>query len=618
MNKLFPLIVLILTAFGSTNAQKAPIKFGEVSMEELQMSSCYLDSTAPAVVLCDFGYFRSNSLTFTRTMRIKILKKEGYEWANMSFRTDWKSTVKGITTNLENGKAVQTKLRNESVFETRVIDDYYQIRVAMPDVKVGSVIDIEYSFPGIPSVWRFQEEIPVLYSELILEDSPLVQLRKNYSGYERLTYSTPTRWIARDMRAFKTEPMMNSIENYISKMKIDLLQFSYTLFNSSWEKVCEILEESAYFGMPRTSTAFLSDLAKQLASRYTDREDLLRAAYDTIRLKINWNEKIQAGLSDGNIAAVYKSGTGNSSEVNLMLYKLLKKLDFEAYPVALSTRDNGTISKFFPSLRQINYAIVYARLNDKDYLLDATERYLPSYLLPARCLNTEGKVVDKTKDIWLPLTTNKKDRDIVIYDLSIGDDLLMKGNLTISRFDYAAFDFRKHYFKFNSQSEFTEDFLSDMPGMTIRNMQFENLDSIYKSLTEKVLVEIAGQVLQGDSSLYVTPAYFEELRQNPFQLETRKYPVEYGVLCDKTMILNLSLPEGYSVASSPRSQVLRLKDNAAFFMYEVAAMDRNVKITTKFGINKVTFLPSDYSDLREFYNQVLKKQSEPVILKRRG
>ncbi len=247
MKKISSLVILIIIAFNSVYAQKPPIKFGDVSMEELQMSSCYLDSTAPAVILCDFGNFRSNNLTFTRTLRVKILKKEGYQWANRSFETDWKSAIKGVTTNLENGKVVQTKLRDESIYKTRVINDYYQVRVAMPDVKVGSVIDIEYTFPGIPSEWRFQEEIPVLYSELILDDSPVVIMRKNFIGYEGLTYSTPTRWIARDMRAIKTEPLMNSVENYISKMKIDLVKFSYTLFSSSWENVCEILEESFLF-----------------------------------------------------------------------------------------------------------------------------------------------------------------------------------------------------------------------------------------------------------------------------------------------------------------------------------------------------------------------------------
>lgn len=617
MKKVLSLIILIFIAFISITAQKAPIKFGDVSMEELQMSSCYLDSTAPAVILCDFGCFRSNYLTFTRTMRIKILKKEGYEWANRSFQTDWKSTVKGVTTNLENGKAVQTKLRNESIFETRVIGDYYELRVAMPDVKVGSVIDIEYTFPGIPSEWKFQEVIPVLYSELILEESPDVKMRKNFAGYEKLTYSSPTRWIARDMHAFKAEPFMNSIENYICKMKIDLQQISFTTINTSWEKVCEILEESSYFGMPRTSTAFLNDMARQLSSRYSNREDLLRAAYDTIRLKINWNEQVQPFLSDGNMAAVYKAGTGNSAEINLMLYKLLKKLDFETYPVALCTRDHGTISKYFPSMRQINYAIVYARIDNKEFLLDATEKYMPSYLIPSRCLNTEGRLVDRTKNIWLPVTTDRKERDIVIYELNITDDLIMIGNINISRYDYAAFDFRKKYFKFNSQSEYTEDCLRDMPGMTIKDMQFRNLDSIYNALSEKIVVEITNQVLRVDSSLYIIPAYFEELRQNPFQLETRKYPVDFGVLSEKTMILDLALPAGYSVVSSPKPQILKLKDNSAFFMYQVTVMDNKVKIMTKFGINKAMYLPEDYDNLREFYNQVIKKQSEPVILKRK-
>jgi hypothetical protein len=617
MDKAVSFFILILFFINSVNGQKAPVKFGDVSMEELQMTSCYLDSTAPAVVLCDYGFFRATTLSFTRTLRIKILKKEGYVWANRTFHTDWKSTIKGVTTNLENGKVVQTKLRNESVFETRIISDYYLIRVAMPNVKVGSVIDIEYGFPGIPSEWRFQEEIPVLYSELILEESPVVRMRKNFVGYERLAYSTPTRWIARDMHAFKVEPLMNSIENYISKMKIDVLEFSGILFNTTWERVNKILKESPYFGMPATSSVYLNDLARFLSSRYNNREELLRAAYDTIRLRVNWNQKINVALSDDNISAIYKSGTGNSADINLMLFQLLKKMDFEVYPVALCTKDFGTISKYYPSIQQLNYAIVFVRIGTKEFLLDATERYMPSYMLPFRILNTDGRLVDKVKDEWVPVATKSKALDIIKYDLDISDDLIMRGNMTSTRYDYSGFDFRKKYFKFNSQSEYTEDFLKAMPGMTVREMKIENLDSIYKPLTESLVVDIANQVIRADGSLFIFPAYFEELRENPFKLETRKYPVDFGVPADKTLILNLTIPEGYSVVASPKSQVLKLTDNAAFFMYEVKTTDKSVKVTTRLGINRVLFLPDEYRALKEFYNQIIKKQSEPVVLKKR-
>ncbi len=87
-----------------------------------------------------------------------------------------------MTVNLENGKAVKEKLRNESIFVNRVTEGIYETRIAMPDVKVGSVIDLEFRFQGIPAEWRFQEEIPVRYSELVFENSPYVKFTSNFFG----------------------------------------------------------------------------------------------------------------------------------------------------------------------------------------------------------------------------------------------------------------------------------------------------------------------------------------------------------------------------------------------------------------------------------------------------
>jgi|WetSurMetagenome_2_1015567.scaffolds.fasta_scaffold01510_7 hypothetical protein len=611
MKKLVISLTLLLTLVTYSYCQKAPVKFGVVSMDELQMTSTYIDTTAPAVVLFDYGVFREANLNFTRTVRIKILKKEGYTWANKSFQADFKSSLRGITTNLENGKIVQEKLHNDAIYSTRLINDYYILRPAMPNVKVGSVIDLEFSFHGFPLEWRFQEEIPVAHSELILEDRPGLAFRTNFFGYEKLTYSTPNRWIAKDMPAFKTEPYMSSIENFITKMKLDLATYSYT-----WEKVDELLFKSSYFGMPTESTFFLNNLAHKLSDTYKKKEDLLKAAYDTVRKEIVWNDIVQLTSSDGNLASVYKMKVGNSAEVNMVLYKLLKKLDFEVAPVALSTRDNGTISQYNPSVRQLNYFIVCVKIGDKQFLLDATEKYMPYYLLPSRCLNMQARLVETDKGRWLDITNNRKNKDVAIEELKFDKDLLIKGNITYIRNDYSAFDFRKKYSKFNSQDEYIEAYLKVMPGLTIKDVRIDNLDSIYKPVTENLVVEIKNQVNYNDNNLYIIPAYFEDLKENPFRSDIRKYPIDFGIPIEKTLVLNLTVPDGYTSGSLPQPITLRLEDNAASFLYQVESTNNVIRLTTKFSINKILFLPDEYDSLKEFYNQVLKKQSEPIILKK--
>lgn len=52
-------ILILSLCLGCTHsllfAQKAPLKFGEVTRDELEMTSFPNDSTAPAVVLADYG-----------------------------------------------------------------------------------------------------------------------------------------------------------------------------------------------------------------------------------------------------------------------------------------------------------------------------------------------------------------------------------------------------------------------------------------------------------------------------------------------------------------------------------------------------------------------------------
>ena len=169
MKSLYIIFVAIPLLTVNVYAQKAPIKFGDVSLEELEMKTYPPDTSAPAVVLCDYGYFYSKTLKFSRILRIKILKKEGYTWANYLFPATLRSQVRGLTSNLENGKIVQEKLKSESIFSERVTNDKYRMRVAMPGVRTGSVIDLQITMEFIPSEWKFQDRIPVKYSEVNID-----------------------------------------------------------------------------------------------------------------------------------------------------------------------------------------------------------------------------------------------------------------------------------------------------------------------------------------------------------------------------------------------------------------------------------------------------------------
>ena len=379
---------------------KAPIKFGNVSLADLQMLSYDKDTSAPAVILCDYGFYNSGNYEFTRTLRIKILKKEGYHFADQIFETKFKSKISGYTYNLENGQIVKEKLSNKSIFEERVFEDYTRMRVSMPNVRVGSVIDIEYLDDRLPSVWYFQNSIPVLWSELVIEKSPYIKYRKKHFGLTSFFINSDDRWVTKDVPAFVNEPYINSSKNYISKFEIEITEINYPGFyktySNSWTDVGNYLLSSDYFGNAISNSNFLNTLVHEISSRGYTKEKKIDAAYKAIK-KIKWNGDNDVFTSTKFLSDVYKNAIGNSADINLILHMLISRLGIETGLVVLSTRDNGIVFPYSVTMEKLNHVIVYAQIDSVSYLIDASEPFHPWNVLPEKCLNGLGQLISIKK-----------------------------------------------------------------------------------------------------------------------------------------------------------------------------------------------------------------------------
>jgi hypothetical protein len=651
MRKYFLTLFLLVGLIEFAPAQKSPVKFGEISKAELLNTIYAPDSSAPAVVLCDYGYYSEKDFQTVRILRVKILKKEGYLWANQTFNSNDKTNIRGITFNLEGNEIIKTKLKSESVFKTKIIENYYEIRVAMPNVKVGSVIDIEFTYDGIPYEWNFQQEIPVVYSELVLEPSTYVKFNKNYFGYIPLNVSTNNHWVASDVPAFKPEPFMTSSKDYRTRLEFDIEEIStpgytryynmngvtykreflghYQAFTASWESIRKLLFFTVdygfsmgyltylyeHFGLPLKTDAYLNEIVNDLKSRSLSRDEKIKAAYEYTK-HIKWDKTNRFLSKNSFLSNSYKEKNGNSADINLALVQLLRRLGLNAGPVIMSTRSNGRLSEMHPSINKLNYVIAAVFTENDTLLLDATEENCPYYLLPIRALNGQAQFMDETKSGWVQLVAAKKDKQMDVYSLSIGDDMSVKGNLTFLKGDYAALDFRNDYEKFNSDDEYLAEFVKDKKGIKVISHKIDNLDSLYKPINEEFQIVSNNSVSEIDGELYIIPLLFEQIRENPFRVSTREYPIDFGYAREKTIIVNYTIPNGYTVANLPANVSLKLAENTAFFSCKSSVTEGRITLIYKFNINNSIFLQTQYADLREFYNQIIAKHAEPIVLKK--
>jgi len=615
------ILVCLLAMLGvQAYAQKAPIRFGKPSMEDLKKTVYDIDTSAAAVILCSYGYFKSDNFQFFQTMRVKILKKEGLHWANWTFNSLSKASIRGKTFNIVDGKKVVNKLTSKSIFNEKIVNDYYVTKVTMPNVKVGSVVDIEINYTGIPFVWYFQQTIPMLYSELVMEPSQYITFKKNYFGYIPFSVASSGRWVTVNVPAFQSEPYMASKENYLAHFEFDITEISIPgklvkEYSNTWQNVNEVLDKDILFnGALHSNAHFFKLMADTInATAKTDVEKV-KAAIDRVH-RIRWNGKKKLFVASGlSLRACFKEGEGSSSEINLALISLLRKIGFKTYPVVLRTRDKGHLSEFNPTLRNLNYVLAYAKIGNRFYLIDGTAKFMPFPLLPIRCLNEKGRIVSPVVSRWVNLSNNVKSITSKLYNLKLNKDQSLSGTSACSYKDYAAYFFRNNYRNIGSHDDYIYSLMTKNRDLRIEQDTILNLKDIYQPVIENSTLVLKNQSFSTDSLIYLS-VIPDKMKENPFKQEKREYPVDFIYPFEKSVTILITLPENYRVVKLPKSERLVLPGNAGSFLYRIAAAGNHLTIIYRFKINKTVFFQSEYALLKSLYMQAISKEAEPVILK---
>ncbi len=620
MTRTLTLIAFCIFAIVHQTYAKAPIKFGKIDIEDLKMTVYEPDTSAAAVVLCKYGYFNSNNYTFTTTTRVKILKKSGVSLSEFTFPGKEDMQIRGKVYNLENGEVVEERLKNESIFKLKVTEDYYKMRVALPNIKVGSIYDIETSQLLLPSEFAFQRDIPIKHCELQLDPCTEIEYRKRARGFIMIKNVGSGRFALDTVPAFKEEPYIDSKENYISKFEFDILNVSfpgyYKGFTTSWEAVNKRLRANNYFGGALTNgVGALNPIKKEIEGKYSDPYDKMVAAYEAIK-KIKWNDIESLFASNEHLGGVYKDKKGNSADINMMLYQLLNKLDVYALPVVISTRDNGTLHQFYPSLEKLNYMLVRVKIEDTEYLLDATEELMPVDMVPLRCLNKSGRLVNNESGKWIDLKTDKKDKSSFIFNLKLDENLEAEGTMQCAKCDYSAYRFRKNYKGYASEDEFLEAMETEHPGLRIKDFTLTDVDSIYKDVREEYQVKVSNIAQKVGDMIMINPFLFEREEDNPFKLEERNYPVDFAYKKEKLVLSNLTIPDGYVFETVPKPARILLPEKGGSVLVSYATMGNRLRVTYKFSLNKTVFYPKEYEYLKQLFALTIEKQAEPVIIKK--
>lgn len=664
------LLVIISQAF----AQKDPIKFGEVDEADVKATKYDKFPDAEAIVLCDYGTVSydvtntSDKLVAKRVTRIKILKKAAYEQANHTIyysvngsNRERYMSIKGYTYNIEDGKVVKTKLEKSAITEKMINKNVGEIKFTMPNVKEGSVIEYTYELNSdfywhIP-VWYFQQEIPVLWSEYrvsIPQYYEFIQLAQIYKDFETkenrstsavLTGSNTTykieiyRWVLKDVSPFKDEPFIASVNDHIMKMEFQLSAINYPSqgykpFMETWTKMVESLQKSDEHGRYLNKSLPDKTIVATLTANKTTTKDKLVAIYDYVKNNIKYNGR-NSLYTKKSIKEVWEKKVGNVAEINLLLVNMLREAGIESHPVLSSTRPHGKIFQQYPIRDKFNYVLAYANIDGKeDILLDATDNMLTAGMLSYQALNGLGLLTQgDSKYDWVNLQASKsaKITNIVTATLNMDKTGLVEGEITERFGGYEAIRMRRKLSKDAKVTEEGEEGEVEVPTelseedkqkeeaekAKINKFTWKNLEELGKPLDGTKKVEISEFSQVNDDFIYFTPLLDYRMKENPFKNAERNFDIDYACPVEKSFYMNFVIPEGYKVEELPKPVRLKWQDESIKFDYAVTATGDKVQLISKFVLSRPIFKAEEYKALRDLYAQIVAKQEEQIVLKKK-
>lgn len=656
-----------LTTFSQTRDK---VKFGKISPEDFTPTAFEKDTSAHAVVLADIGsseYAAQRDhfeVLFRKFKRIKIVDKNGYDAANVEIilyesegDEEKLNTLKGVAYNLENGKVVETKLESKSVFTEQYDKKHIRKRFTIPAVKEGTIIEYTYStispFNFQLESWDFQDEHPCLFSEYtvtIPEMYDYVFLKQDINGLlatkttvERVNYSmsfeengptgasehanfsanaTKHVWTAKDIPALKEESYTTALTNHITRIEFQLSAIKWPgepvkPVLGNWEKFSEDLNKKENFGADLSkNNGYLGDIVDQLTAGLKDDTAKARRIYNYVRTNFTCTEHNRMYASKP-LKTVFTSHNGNTADINLLLIAMLRRANLNADPLVLSTRNHGFTHQLYPLVSRYNYTMAVLTVDTLTYFMDASHNYLGFGRVDMSCYNGHARVLPKdAAAVAVYFNPDELLEAKNTYVMLIGGEGgVIKGSFQQNPTYFESCSIRSSIKEKGKDAYFKAKEKDFAVETAISGVELENLDDNEEVLKMKYDFEMKAD---DAGMLYINPLFTEVTHRNPFRSQERFYPVEMPCVMDETYTLNMTVPDGYVVEELPKSAVVKLNETEGIFQYLVQESGNTIQFRSKIKLSRAVFGPEEYNSLRDFFDMIVKKQSEQIVLKRKS
>lgn len=664
-----------IVVVAQNNYDPPPIKWGDISKADFQISAPKFDPDASSLTICRYGQLYVSEVAASLETRVDVhvrfivLQTDGIDRADIEINF-WTGSnndkiissavrktkgrtykggsdghqvenIDGCVYNLnDEGKIVVSKLEEDQIF----ISDYSDVAnsgtvsFALPNVKVGSIAEIKFTIVkrNIFTVekWHFQREDPCLHSEYrvsfpdnkayavikkgLMKDSikfnPSTLTSKNLGRIYDEVYSYELDLIP----GLPDEPYVMSMNNIRTQMMIQISEYydystnSNVKIISTWKELANDYKYADMFGrLLNRGGNMYSDLEYVYSGSATDKEKVDKC-FNYVRDHFICNEE-EWTMADKNLREVYKNNKGSAVEINLFLASFLKHAGFKPKMALVSTRDHGIVNEKYPFVAQFNHAICLLELDGNTIFLDASEKDGNYNFPPSKIVGCKAFVIDPKNPEFVEITTNANYNKFVMCTGNIIDDSLV-GKLQFKYKGYAA-ALEREQLKSDGE-EYMHDAVNPDDILVLTNPMFVNRDKNDKPLLTQVDYSMSLNSMKTNELLYINPFKVYGSFKNIFISKERDFSIDFNFPVIVTYMYSITIPDGYIIEDVPENVNTAMADNLASVLIFYQVSGNMIQIKTELKINQMIIPSNEYDNLKTLFELWELKHDEMIVLKK--
>lgn len=564
------------------------------------------------VLLDDAKYviYPEGSYEIKREMLVRVLKQEGVD--------DWKEQNLGRYATIEKAVAIKpggSEVRADEndgylVFKTLQEGDFVYIRYREYAAESGRFMK---------HFWHkefFSGRLPTRISRLSILAPPDYKLnyRANNMSAEPEKRSTEDgvirEWKMMNTEGVKKEAAMPNWEDIGTFVEISSLDsWSYV---ADWYTELTNNRSKATYEIKEKVQDLLGDKSK------LSEDDIIRRVYQFITDSIRYSfvSFRQSGYIPQKARDVLINKIGDCKDVATLGISMLGEAGISADYVLVNTYTSLT-TKQLPS-RSFDHVII--RVNSKKGVkyLDLTASNYPVGSVPQGDVESFSLLIKPGSDAghlqranFLPSTIHLQASATLNEsgDISISREVRYKGGLSAS----VRRVFRDKGKK-ESEKNITESLSRTFPNVKLRSLDVTNLDTLTQEVSIKEAFDAPKFLSEvGSFKILKLPWLTSNELDEAFSYEERKFQLEFDPGYDTSYEeISCVLPPGYA----PVELKPQVKLSSALADYTINYAFNNGTLTAKrsFVIRKRLLEVSEYKAIKEFYNSVVKEDTQQVLI----